>query len=171
MPLNMLTYDTYTETGTLATGTTSTTIKLNVNNAVFASHIFLRNNTTSGAAAQVAISQYTVNMGGRKLFDSVPTNVGQLEGDKFSTGISLATGSSVSLQVASVKPISIYWGLAAGERTWNSGAVSFNNVNSPQVVISHADPTTVTDYFVIHEFFCISTINPSDGTIVQSSSI
>ncbi len=169
MPLNMVTYDTYTETGTLVDNATSTTIRLNVNNAVFASHVFLRNNAASGDAALASITQYTVNMGGRTLYNGVPTLMGQLEGDKFSVGVNYSTVNAVSL--VDVKPISIYWGLEPGERTWNSGAVSFNNVNTPQIVISHSDPGTVIDYYVVHEYFTITTINPSDGSVIVSSSI
>lgn len=171
VPLNMLTYDTYTETGTLATGTTSTTINLNVNNACFATHVFLRNNT-SGEAALAPISLITSKMGGRTLYDAIPNLVMSYEQDmKGSTGIQSTFGSDTAISKIAVKPISIYWGLEVGERSWNSGAVSFHNINTPQLVITHADPTTVTDYYVVSEFWTITTINPADGKVEISASI
>lgn len=174
-PLTMLTYDTYVETGTLADDATSTTINLKCNNTVFATHIFLKKNDGS-AAAPLLCKDVTVKLGGKTHFNVVPTHVMNVEKDHYGgAGVVELYGNSTTgyptLTTRVIHPITIYWGLEPNERRYNSGAVALNNLNNPQVIISHADPGTTHDYYVVHEYWTLTSINPADGRIDVSASL
>lgn len=175
-PLVMLSYDTYVETGALASAT-STTIDLKCNNAVFATHIFFRNNAAGGEALPLVIKEVTVKLGGKTLYDTVPAHVMNWENDMHGgggllalEGVAASTYNKVTVPTLP-GPISIYWGLEPNERTFNSGAVSLHNINNPQVILTHPTASTSYDYYIVHEFWTLTSVNSADGRIEVSASI
>jgi len=174
--LVMLGYDTYVETGTLA-ATTSTTIDLKCNNAVFATHIFVRNNAAGGEALPFSIKDVTVKLGGKTIYDAVPAHVMNWENQMKGgggllalEGVAASTYDKITIPTQP-PPISIYWGLDSNERKYNSGAIAFHNVNNPQIILTHATASTAYDYYVVHEFWQLVSINPADGRLDVSASL
>lgn len=174
-PLVMLGYDTYVETGTLA-ATTTTTVDLKCNNAVFATHVYFRNNTAGGEALPLVIKNVSVKLGGKTIYDTVPAHVMNWENDNAGgAGILTLEGQTAAYDTVTVPtvpgPISIYWGLEQNERRYNSGAVSLHNINNPQLVLTHPTASTSYDYYIVHEYWTLVSCNAADGRLEVSASI
>lgn len=175
-------YDVYQETGQLTDSLTSTTIYPQCQNCAFASHIFLKNRTTNQL---LNITQLTVSMGGRVLFQSIPVMVLNREADKYggSGVIQIDNWSSQQIDTATtattlnvkpiidltpIRPVTIWWGLD-NNRTFNSGAVSLHNISNLSFALSCAS-TSTTDWYVVTEYWTLVSINPADGNISVSQS-
>lgn len=171
-PLTMLGYDVYTERYNITTGTTSTTCNINCNNCVFNTHIYAVDDTDSTV---YPLTTLTLKLSGRTTLDTVPQKLAIWDkahqegaGGDFLVqgGITTLGGNAYWKSALTFRPITINWGMDSGNRTFNSGAVSLANVNNPQLVLGHADPSaTDKDVVVCHEYWTLLSINSSDGRI------
>jgi hypothetical protein len=178
-PYMALSYSTYTETGQLTDSQTTVNLYPQCQNAVFRTHVFLKNRTYNSL---LAIKNITLSMGGVNIMASIPTVVmqqeqegwqgsGLLSFDQYQT-TQLGSGS-VSYPVVYMgrgdnEPVTIYWGLSPS-RTFNSGAVSYHNITNFQITLTTAS-TSSTDYYLVHEFWQLLAVNASSGDVSVSAS-
>lgn len=171
-PLTMLGYDVYTERYNITNGTISTTCNLNVNNCVFESYIY---GVDDADSSLYALTTTTLKLSGRTIYDAIPHKLAiwdkaHQEGGAadflVQAGITTLGGNAYWKNALTFQPKCICWGMDTGNRTYNSGAISFANVNSPQLVMAHADPSaTDKDIIVSHSYWKLLSINPSDGRV------
>lgn len=180
-PYMALNYSTYTETGQVADNLTSVILNPQNQNAVFRTHVFLKNRSTNSL---FAIKNISISMGGINVMSNIPVVVmqqeqeawngsGLLSFDQYQTS-QLGSGS-VSFPVVfmgrgDAEPVTIYWGLSPN-RTYNSGAVSYHNITNFQITLTTATTsTTGFDYYLVHEFWQSMIVNGSSGDVSVSSS-
>ena len=173
-PYVSLSYDKYTELNAITPSTTTTTLTLKNNNATFATHFFLKDATYNWL---YPIQSYSFQVNGRTIYNSVPVPIGSWISDRFggagimmfdqnttNDGNTYADRPFVGLNY--VRPISLFWGLDAGDRTYNSGALAYHNVNNPQLVLNYASSSAAnTTAVVVHEFWQLVSINSADGVV------
>ena len=178
-PYLALGYSTYTETAQLADGLTTVNLYPQCQNAVFRTHIYLKNRNTN---MQLAIKNLTVSMAGVNIMNNIPTVVMQYEQEFWQGGgllsfdqyqTSLLTGGTVTNPIVYMgrgdnEPVSIYWGLQP-DRTYNSGAVSYHNITNLTFTLTTA-ATSTTDYYIVHEFYQMLAVNASSGDVSVSAS-
>jgi hypothetical protein len=176
-PLTMLGYDVYTERFALDSTAkrTAQTAALNVNNCVFESYMYVY--LPSATAYTLApITDYTLKLSGRTIHDTIPQKLalwdkahqeGGGTGDLLvQAGLSTQGAAAYWKSALTFCPISICWGMDTGNRTYNSSAISFANVNSP--TISTNQLTTGGDlgvFVVSHSYWTLISINSSDGRV------
>lgn len=182
-PLIMLGYDKYTESGLVGASVTTYTVSLKNNNATFATHLCMRDTVAGFNNNYYQITSFSFQCNGRTIYNSVPTPIATWLSDRFggaglmvfdqntgapATALTAATHPNVCLQ--DIRPISLYWGLDPSDRTYNSGALAYHNVNNPQVVLNFASSASTTSYYVVHEFWQLVSVNPNDGVVSVSIS-
>lgn len=183
-PLIMLAYDKYTEQGAIGASATSITVSLKNNYATFATHLLLRDSSTQNMNNYTQITSFSFQVNGRTIYSSVPTPIATWIADRFggsglmiidqntgfaATALTSATHPVIALQ--DVRPVSLFWGLDPKDRTYNSGALAYHNVNNPQVVLNFASTgSTNVTYNVCHEFWQLVSVNPADGVVAVSVS-
>lgn len=163
-PFVSLIYDTFTETVPMANGSTSTNINLRSNSAIFATHVFCKNATDRGA--DKAITDLTFSVSGRNIMNAIPADILRFREKNYGTaGMKMGDDGALTYASNELRPLSIYWG-DVKDRSFNSGSVSLGNTNNPSITISHADPGDAThSLIVVHEFWRLLTINPSNGVL------
>lgn len=173
-PYVCLGYDRYTEINPITSGVTTQTLTLKNNNATFATHFFMKDNTYNWL---YPIQSYSFQVNGRTIYNSVPVPIGSWISDRFGgAGLMIfdqnttndantyADRPFVGLQY--VRPISLFWGLDPKDRTYNSGALAYHNVNNPQLVLNFAATSAAnTTAYIIHEFWQLVSINSADGVV------
>lgn len=170
--LNMLTYNSYKETFPLGTDTTATTTtaKLRCNYPVFNIHFAIVSKlpvANDGSSTAIApIDNYELRMGGVSVSGVVPYLVGNYEKEMKGGSCNVLTNASA---IERVQPngtssysgwSTIPFSLEMQDRTFCSGAVSFNNINVPELVLNY--PTRVVANFelqVVYEYWNTLTIN------------
>ena len=174
-PLTMLAYNCYPETPVTVAAAggaavTTTTVDLKTNNPVFATHFIIKNETDNQAV--VPIDSFRITAVGREVMQqSSRENIF----DTGSYGVSGATSGSGSGAVtynAGSRVLTYFWGLSK-DRTYNSGAAAFKNLNNPQAEITWIDNETAADVIkvhVVHEYYNLVSVNPSDGSVTSSLS-
>lgn len=173
--LNMLSWNTYKEVQDIAaTTTTSTIFKMHVNYPVRAIHFaIVKTDTPSATSANTdlsAIYNITLEFGGQKLIDTCPylsvNRVKELQGASATT---LLPSGAYSGNVArsEVDWVTIPFAMDLLDRTYNSGAVSFNDLNSPILTITHAAPGVAAQLQVVYEYW--NMISIADSGIVSIS--
>jgi hypothetical protein len=181
-------WNTYQETGQVTTNVnvaTGTTIYPQVQYPVYVSHVYLKDRTYD---VNVPISQITVTMGGKVIYSNfapVPMTSDQdifggsglLNPDQVlsanATGSLVAAGAVeplVYLSTTHSRPISIYWGLEPNQRTFNSGAVSLHNIPNFSINVTSAVSSTNVDWYLVHEYYTMVSINSADGAVTVSYS-
>jgi hypothetical protein len=179
MPLKMLCYNTYTERFT-PTSTTSTICKLNLPYAVFNMYAML---TPITAAGHVAFKAYdtvglitTVNFSveGTNLIQTAPHLIADWEAE--SSGAAQAalvpTAAGVlTWQRAGKRAICVNFGMDTRDRTYNSGAVSFNQINAPILTLTYGTLGATTDYnvSVVYEYWNIVNFDNSNGIVTPQT--
>jgi hypothetical protein len=167
-PLTMLSYNMQEEITAITASATETTVDLKNNNLVYAMHFFIRDTATGQLNA---ISDYSLKVSGRTILDTIPSKLSHWQSARRdqSTGgkiTQIAKTDSVAGTVENdmtLKPISIYFGMDKS-RSWNSGALSFNNVNNPQLTVTHGSGST-DELVVVYEYFQLCSVNSSNGRI------
>lgn len=166
-PLNMLINDSYTERQTLTNGATSTTITLKCPNLVSALHFFMTDTTNIGLDMTSVVSAITLKASGRDILTSLPAQALWFDGGFHNVGGSGRSAVGVhTVPSGAGKVLSIYFGEHGDDRTWNSGAAAFSNLNNVQLTLSHVDAAnTTTQLVVVSEYWKILSVSPSDGRI------
>jgi hypothetical protein len=172
-PLTMLAYDMYPETPKIETsdglGSTviTTTVDLKTNNAVYATHFIIKNEDK--LQDTMPITSFQLNAVGRELMaQDARVNVF----DTGSYGVSGCTSSAIPgagniTYNAGSRVLTYFYGMSK-DRTYNSGATAYKNLNNPQAVITWTDTGVISEkikVYVVHEYLNLVTINPSDGSI------
>ena len=172
-PLNMLCYNTFTEY-LACTSTTQTKIRLNINYPVFNMYVSLvKNNVIAGVATRARILSFDFAVGGTKLLESVPNLVGNWESSSHGAGAEKLT-SATAIARDDLKPIALNWGLEPMNRVGCSGAISFNQINFPEITVNYlaADVSTASDWNVVisYEYWNIITLDSANGQCAISIS-
>lgn len=167
-PLSMLAWNSFTERKT-CTSTTQNTIRLNVNYPVFKTFIAVHP-IVATLNSPMRIDSFQVDVGGITLLNAVPYHIGQYEA--CSTGASnLMVTSATAVGYNDLKAICIDWSLLPQD-SWKQcgGAVSFGNLNYPEITVNHQTLGTASNYElqVCHYYYNILTMSSSDGSIIIS---
>lgn len=167
-PMNALIYDSQTET-TLCTGTTSNTADIKVNYPVFVTFINLIDNTAAGLAARKRINQFDFSFTGRNLYEDMPQLIAMWEQE--SQGNSqIEVNSDTALARQTNGTIACFWSLDPNNRTYNSGSISYNQINNPKIVLSHETVTAAnTDMRITHVYWAILELDSSSGRVTVST--
>jgi hypothetical protein len=173
-PLNMLTYNTFTERQACV-GTTTQTMRLNVNYPVFKTYIMLKPIHAAMVGRYAKIDSFDFSIGGTKLLEAVPNLVGNWESSKNGASslklTTIGTNNNAGSIVAGTmgfddsRCICLDWGLLPQNYLTNSGAISFSQINYPQITINHQALTAA--YFevsVSHLYWNIVTCDSSNGS-------
>jgi hypothetical protein len=175
--MQMLIYDQYVETATMGSTATLTTVNLACKNPVFATHLLACRSDAGGLKMPFNITSYTVRFAGKSVLDSVIGIVGDydsdLKGGYGNTRIDRSAGATNgALREYPSKSHCIWWGMEHNERKYNTGSLSLNNVNAGQILLTTAAPSnTTTDYFIVHEYWSLLSINQSNGVAEINLSI
>lgn len=178
--LNMLCYNSQKQVFALDS-VTSTEAKLTTNFPVFNLHYAIVSKIAIGDAAVntiiAPIDTVELKFGGISVFGSLPSSVVTYEQEKTSTKLQLKNETDINRVVNSVSGANSYTGFATipfgldsvSNRKYNSGAVSFNNINTPTLSLAYPTVSTATNYQleVVFEFF--NMISISDLGIVSIS--
>jgi len=173
-PLNMLIYDVYQESETAITSGAAQTITktLNCPNAIFATHFFVTGGITGATSGgvyrgpQVPVEWFSLSLTGKEVIRQLPTPVlrydgafYELNGDSctFSGAIAKRNDSSITPSVCS-----IYWG-ESKDRTFNSHAIAMSKINNPQLSVRIPATTANAKLIVVHEYYKLLSVDPSDG--------
>lgn len=166
VPLSMLSYNTYTERIT-CNSTTASTIRLNLSYPVFATHVMIR---TKATGAFIVINSFDFAVGGTKLIESCPKSVGNYEAELMgSSKMRPTTVSAVTRTDPEI--ISLFWGQDPKDYTYNSGSLSFNNINYPLITLNHATITAANhEVVVVHSYWQILSLDSGNGSVAVSRS-
>lgn len=169
-PLNMLTWNTFTERY-ICTGLTQNTMRLNCNYPVFKTVIRLNPVTTALAGSEMKIDSFSFTVGGTEVITSAQKLVADLEKTRKGAA-SMICSSATALVRDDKQGVTIDWGMDPHDWTYNSGAVSFSQLNYPQFVVNHQTLTTAADYelSVVHFYFNVLTLDSTNGSIIISTS-
>lgn len=178
---NVLSYDQYTETGTITSGNTaSTAIKIfpQCVNCSAKTYIYIKDTQYN---QMQAIGSVTVKMGGKVIYSASNNTVLNKENDE-KLGGSLLTYDqfdSVALSASTqygnnlvsmerVQPIVIDWGLMT-DNSYNSGSVSLQNIPNFEIdVFTSGTATQYWEWVVVNKFFTLLQVNPADGNVSVS---
>lgn len=173
-PLNMLCYNTFTERQT-CTSTTTNTMRLNVNYPVVRTYVMVRPTVASLKGQCFKIDSVEFLVGGTKLLESVPYCVANWESSKHgASGMKLLTiGSNNGVLTAGTygyddsRCVMFDWSLKPHDRLSCSGAISFSQINYPQITVNTQSLTTASNYeiVVIHEYLNIVSCDSSNGSV------
>ncbi len=162
--LNMLTYNSFLEKQT-CTSTTSNQIRFNSNYPVFKTHFFMRDNRTTGSGALTNIESISLSLGGTYLMENVTAMVGKYESE-CAGGSGIVATSETAISRSADNVWTLNWGLLPMDRTMNSGAISFAQINTPILTLNTAAITAANiDIYVVHEFWQIVSFNSNNGTV------
>ena len=178
--LNMLCYNSQKQVFALDS-VTSTEAKLATNFPVFNMHYAIVSKIAIGDAAVntviAPIDTVELKFGGISVFGSLPTSVVTYEQEKYATRLQLKNETDIGRVVNSVSGANSYTGFATiafgldsiANRKYNSGAVSYNNINVPTLSLAYPTVSTATNYQleVVYEFWNMVSI--SDLGIVSIS--
>ncbi len=174
-PLNMLTWNTYTERQACV-GTTTQTMRLNVNYPVFKTYVMLKPILAVVKGQFAKIDSIEFSVGGTKLLENVPNLVARWESEKTgSSGAKILTAGTND-NAGSItngtygyddnKAICFNWGLLPQNYVSNSGAVSFSQINYPQIIVNHQTITAANyEVSVVHYYWNILTLDSSNGSV------
>jgi hypothetical protein len=166
-PLNMLCYNTFTESRSLiGTETTTCSFRLNTNYPVFNSYVMIKATTAAGVAALHRIESFDFEVGGTKLLESVPNLVGNWESEKHGASALIATAVG-DQDRTDTKCIALNWGMSPMDRVENTGAVSFNQINFPQVTLRYTALAAPLNFkvVVVHEYWQIVSLDSANGSV------
>lgn len=168
-PLNMLCYNTFLEKFT-CTSTTQNTMRLNVNYPVTALYFFVKHIST-GALFQ--INSFDFIVAGSKILDAVPWLVADYASDCSGSTAVVPTwdsGTSTFPMVRITDQNRIRWlqfNMDPFDNTYNSGAMSFNNLLTPTLVINTASLGTASNYeiHVVYKYMTIVSFDATNGSV------
>lgn len=162
---SMLFPQTYTERQA-CTSTTSNTFRMNINYPVFKTYFFIRDNTGTGNGPFRRINDYTLRIGGLALVESSSNLVSKFE-QEYTGGSQLTCTSATTVSRIDDYIICINWGLDPQNRTYNSGACSFAEINTPTLVLNHETLGTASqnDIVVVSEYWSILSSDPNNGSL------
>lgn len=170
-PLSMLGYSTFTERKT-CTSVTNTKMRLNVNHPVYKTFINVRP-IIVGQPNNAAITKFTLSMGGVQLLNDISVTNGRYESEMSGAG-ALIVSSDSAVSYHDDKSICLDWGLLPQEaHAQCGGAVSFSNINYPEIDVTYGDLTAnggaaAYEVQVVHWFYQIYTMSSSDGSVEVS---
>ncbi len=168
--LDMIGYDTFTESVGVVNTTTSTSITLNVRGPVMRSYVYIRKEAAANAGSRVKLNTATFKIAGAYVLDSYPVALLNAEVRKrLGSGfVSTVSGPATNTASALLNEdiLCIDWSMEPWNRSTCTGALSFTNVNNPVLEISHIDPgATTAKLYVCHEMLNVMSIYPQNGTI------
>ncbi len=173
-PLTMLTYNTYTERFT-PTSDTVNTVKLGLNYPVANMYFYMRNTTlaaTAGTAAYLAtITSFDFSVGGTKVYESMPPIVANYNSElRGACPIIPTSGTAVSRLGVGSRIVCLPFGLKPHDRTMNTGAVSFAQINTPTLTINTPTGVTAANFEIVvcSEYWNLLTL---DATGIVSISL
>lgn len=165
-PFTMLGYDQYREVPYTftASGASAQTVNIDLkcNNAVYATHFLVKLDSDQ---TNVAIDSFELTATGRTLVSSnARTNI--FDTGSFGVSGSSSGGTSGTITyLAGNRPLTYFYGCSK-DRTFNSGSVAYSNLNAPRATIVFTASGAVSyTVYVVHEYWALTTINPSDGSI------
>jgi len=175
-PLNMLTWNTYTEPFTLASATTST-IRLNSNYPDFKLVVrivpLVASTTTTVYAGgdNVPITSLSFSVGGNEVLTSVPRSVGMLEKSRHGAS-SLLPFNATAIGMDAAQGYTLDFGMECQNWLSNSGAVSFSQLNYPTLTLVYPSVNTIAEYAieVTHFYWNILTLQSTNGSVAVSVS-
>lgn len=182
--LNMLVWDTYTESMRVTAADPTQTVNLKVPNVVFASHIYYRDKTATntGAAflesglAGVVLNTVSLTLQGRKIYENIPAKVLEYDAARYKKtslvlGVEAANVITVGVDSNAKGNCSLYYGIDQSY-TSQMGAISFGNVSDASISLTASDDfvenTTIT---VVHFIWKLLSISSNDGRLVIGNSI
>lgn len=175
-PLNMLIFNSFCERQT-CTSTTQNVMRLNVNYPVFKTFVMLTPTATGVALLQQAakIDSVEFSVGGTKLIEACPYNVANWKSDKSGASplkpVSIGTNNNAGTLTYGVtvsdasRSICFDWGLEPQNWLSNSGAISFSQINYPQITVNHQAITAANyEVVVVHLYWNILTLDSTNGS-------
>jgi hypothetical protein len=170
-PYLMLSYAVHEEV-TVCTGRFANTAKIRVNSPVFNTYVDIVSNIVTGESDKRAIQTVGFKIAGRNLYESIPNLIATYE-QEMQGHPSLEMSSATAVTRPVVSPIVLGWGLEVGQRLYNSGAISYNNLNVPEVSMTHADLGSGTianfDMVLNHEYWTLTQFNPNGSIQVSNA--
>lgn len=175
-PLNMLCINTFTERQ-VCTSTTANTMRLNVNYPVIRTYVMVRPVVASLKGQCAKIDSVDFYVGGTKLLESVPHCVANWESSKFGASgsklLTIGTNDNNGTFAAGTfgfddsRCICFDWSLKPHDRLSCSGAISFSQINYPQITVNTQSLSTASNYeiCVVHEYWNIISCDSSNGSV------
>ena len=148
-PLNMLSWDTFTER-LACTSTTTTTIRLQTNYPVFKTFVSVNPVIVAGIA--IRPTSFSFKVGGVTLLDVVPNLIGNWEGAKTGSG-SMIVGAASAITYDETKGICLDWGMLTQDYTSVSGAVSFSQLNTPEITVVYPTITAASYEIAVSHYY------------------
>jgi hypothetical protein len=169
-PLNMLGYNTFLEK-MVCTSTTVNTMKLNVNYPVREMFFFIKR-ITDGALS--VIQDYDFTVAGSKILENVNWLVSDYETDcAGSSAIHPTSATAISRFTDANRIRWLTFCMDPYDRTYNSGAASFNNLLSPTLTLrtaALAGGAADNEIHVVYVYHNIVSFDASNGQIAISAS-
>jgi len=165
--LNMLTYNTFLER-TTCTGATSNSVRFNLNYPCFKTYFFVRSNTAVDLDF-ARIDQVTLRIGGSALIENVSSLVANYEAEKSGASHAVTVdGSAITRFEDNIWCLN--WGLLPQNRVANSGAISWAQISSAVLELTHESVTAANyDIYVVHEYWQLLSMSTENGTVDVSS--
>ncbi len=168
-PLSILGWSTFLEKFT-CTSTTQNIMRLNANVPVTAMYFFVKHISTG---AHFLIDSFDFSIAGQKYMDAVPWIVADYEVERLgSVGIIPTTATAVA-HVADLDRVRcMNFCMDPYDRSYNSGAMSFNNLLTPTLTVNTQTLTTASNYeiHVVYLYHDVVAYDPSNGQIAVATS-
>lgn len=169
-PLNMLTWNSYTEPF-VPTSATSNTVRLNCNYPVFKTVVrvvpVIRDTTGYDDGLNVPITSLSFSVGGNEVLTTVPRSVGMLEKSRHGASFLVPT-SATAVTMDQVQGYTLDFGMEPQNWVSNSGAVSFSQLNYPTITVVTPSMTNFATEFLIqvtHFYWNILTLQSTNGSL------
>ena len=167
--LNTLFWGSFTNR-TPCSSTTSTTVNINNNYAAFKTVVQVLPVVAAGVGLGAEISTVNVVLGGQTYMNAMPYGALKQENAHVGSAISLVgSGTGFALAYDNASAVVIDWGLTPDNWTSIGGAISFANINAPQITVTYPTLTAASYEVVItHFYWNILSFDNSNGSLFLS---
>lgn len=166
-PVVRLIWDSDTET-TIPTNATVNTAKIAVNYPVFTTFINMYNNTVASNSSRIRINKFDFTFTGRNLYEDMERLIAQYEQEYMGNSQIICTGNS-TITRPTLGAIACLWGLS-DSKAFNSGAISFNQINNPTITLTHENVTPADVRIdITHLYWALMQMDSSSGKITVST--
>jgi len=150
--------------------TTANSIRLNINYPVFKLYVAIRSNLGTSNAPFRKINGFTFRIGGLAIVESTSNLVTRFEQEYSGAGGMVATSETAVSRLGDYILV-INFGLLPQDRTMNSGAISFAEINNPTLELTHETLATAAEneILVSANYWSILSTDPNNGTLSISN--
>jgi len=168
--LNTLFWSSFTNR-TPCISTTSNVVNINNNYAVFKTVVSLNPVVAAALGNPAQINSVSVTLGGQTYYNALPYGALKQENSKVCSAIKVigTAGGSYTFDYDDSGAVVIDWGLMPENWTSIGGAISFANINAPQITVNHATITAASyEVVVTHFYWSILSFDNTNGSLYLS---